>query len=184
MPFPFKLPTRYSYEGPTLEGGQGTVYVCRDQYLDRKVAIKVMTGTSDAAEIKKELSAIQAVWSRHVAQIYDLVSSQNGKAFGLVEEYVPGPNVSEYAASGEIKADYLKILYQLASGISDIHESGRIHRDIKPSNIKLDSEHVIKILDFGLTANAISDAVTVDARGTPCYIAPEFYATSPVRYTA
>jgi eukaryotic-like serine/threonine-protein kinase len=91
MPFPFKLPTRYSYEGPTLEGGQGNVYVCRDKYLDRQVAIKVMTGTSDAAEIKKELSAIQSVRSRHVAQIYDLVSSQNGKAFGLVEEYVPGP---------------------------------------------------------------------------------------------
>ncbi|HEY2389927.1 MAG TPA: serine/threonine-protein kinase [Candidatus Angelobacter sp.] len=184
MPFPFKLPQRYVYEGPTLEGGQGAVYVCIDKYLDRKVAIKVMNGVSNSNEIQKELSAIQAVRSRHVAQIYDLVTSQNGKSVGLVEEYVPGPTVSEYAARGQITADYLKILYQIACGISDIHESGRIHRDIKPSNIKLDSEHVIKILDFGLTSDTATDAITVDARGTPCYIAPELYATPPVRYTA
>jgi eukaryotic-like serine/threonine-protein kinase len=181
--FPFKLPTRYVYEGLTLDGGQGAVYVCRDLYLDRKVAIKVMKGVSDAAEIGKELAAIQGVRSRHVAQIYDLVRPEHGTKVGLVQEYVPGPNVKNYPKGTDISQGYLLLLYQIACGISDIHESGKIHRDIKPSNIKLDAENVVKILDFGLASDAGPEIETNDARGTPCYIAPELYVTPPIRYT-
>ena len=64
------------------------------------------------------------------------------------------------------------------------HDSGKIHRDIKPSNIKLDAENVVKILDFGLAPDAGPNVETNDARGTPCYIAPELYATPPIKYTA
>lgn len=184
MPFPFKLTPRYVYEGPRLEGGQGTVYICRDQFLDRKVAIKVLNGVSDATEIGKELAAIQGVRSRHVAQIYDLVESERGGKVGLVQEYVPGPNVKDYANNADGDQGYLRLLYQIACGLSDIHESGKIHRDIKPSNIKLDAEKIVKILDFGMASNAGPEAETVDARGTPCYIAPELYVTPPIKYTA
>ena len=184
MAFPFKLPTRYVYEGPTLDGGQGAVYVCRDVYLDRKVAIKVMKGASDLTEIGKEMSAIQGVRSRHVAQIYDLVKSEHGSKVGLVQEYVPGPNVKDYAKKVDVNENYLHLLFKIACGISDIHESGKIHRDIKPSNIKLDAENVVKILDFGLASDAGPDVETNDARGTPCYIAPELYVTPPIKYTA
>jgi eukaryotic-like serine/threonine-protein kinase len=177
------LPARYSYEGPTLDGGQGAVYVCRDKYLDRKVAIKVMKGASDATEIGKELEAIQGIRSRHVAQIYDLVKSEHGSKVGLVQEYVPGPHVRDYAKKTSIDEEYLQLLYQIACGISDIHDCGKIHRDIKPSNIKLDAENVVKILDFGLAADAVSDTETVHARDTPCYIAPELYVTPPIKYT-
>jgi serine/threonine protein kinase len=182
--FPFKLPARYSYEGPTLDGGQGEVYVCRDLYLDRKVAIKVMKGVSDATEIGKELAAIQGVRSRHVAQIYDLVKSEHHARVGLVQEYVPGPNVKDYAKKVNVSQEYLRVLYQIATGISDIHQCGKIHRDIKPNNIKLDAEDIVKILDFGLAADAGPDVETNDARGTPCYIAPELYVTPPIKYTA
>jgi serine/threonine protein kinase len=184
MAFPFKLPVRYSYEGPTLEGGQGAVYVCRDNYLDRRVAIKVMTGASDASEIGKELAAIQGVRSRHVAQLYDIVTSENKKKVGLVQEFVPGPNVKEYSKTADLAQDYVRILYQIACGMADIHASGKIHRDIKPSNIQLDAEGVVKILDFGLASDGGPDHETVDARGTPCYLAPELYKTPPIKYTS
>jgi serine/threonine-protein kinase len=184
MAFPFQLPPRYVYEGPTLDGGQGAVYVCRDKYLDRKVAIKVMNSVSNAAEIGKELAAIQGIRSRHVAQLYDIVKSEHGSKVGLVQEFVPGPSVKEYAKKADLNQDYVRVLYQIASGIADIHDSGKVHRDIKPSNIKLDAENVVKILDFGLACDAAPDAETVDARGTPCYLAPELYDTPPIKYTA
>jgi serine/threonine protein kinase len=182
--FPFKLPNRYACEGPTFDGGQGKVYVCRDKYLDRRVALKVMTAVSDAAEIRKELAAIQGVRSKHVAQVYDLVGQDHGGNFGLVQEYVPGPNVNDYMKnSTDISQDYLRLIYQIACGISDIHKSGMIHRDIKPSNIRLDAEHVAKILDFGLASSIGPDAETTFARGTHCFLAPELYDTPPIKLT-
>ena len=143
-----------------------------------------MTGATDASEIRKELRTIQSVRSRHVAQIYDLVISENQRKVGLVQEYVPGRNVTHHDNQADLTKNYLPLLYQIACGISDIHESGKIHRDIKPSNIKLDAENVVKILDFGLASDAGTAAETVDARGTPSYIAPELYVTPPIKYTA
>jgi len=64
----------------------------------------------------------------------------------LVEEFVPGPSVVNYPTTSDPIYDYIKILYQIASGISDIHRCNRIHRDIKPNNIKLDGENIVKIL--------------------------------------
>jgi len=185
MAFPFKLPSRYTYEGPTFDGGQGSVYVCRDNFLDRKVAIKVMVGVSDPAQLKRELAAIQGVRSRHVAQLYDIVTSVPKGKVGVVQEFVPGPVVTGYTKGGADPIhDYIRILYQIACGIADIHESQKIHRDIKPSNIKLDAEQIVKILDFGLASDAATAPVTIDARGTPCYLAPELYNTPPIKYNS
>jgi len=181
---PFDLPNRYEFVGPVIKGGQGEVYVCSDKFLERKVAIKVMTELNDSEEIRKELAAIQSVQSRHVARIFDVVNSEDAQTMGLVEEYVPGPDVAAYAAANDIKDECLAILYQIACGLCDIHVSGKIHRDIKPRNIKFDGEHIVKILDFGLASDALPDIETVDARGTPCYLAPELYGDPPISYTA
>lgn len=176
---PVKLPERYKFLGQKLKGGQGDVYVCLDQYLDRKVAVKVMVDDDD---LRKELAAIQGVRSRHIAQLYEIVESSGSIA--LVQEYVPGDHVGEYAAKHEMAREFEPILYQIACGLTDIHASGKIHRDIKPRNMKFDGERIIKILDFGLAAHATPDLDTVDARGTPCYIAPELYASPPIKFTA
>lgn len=180
---PFDLPARYEFTGTVLKGGQGEVYVCIDKFLDRRVAIKVMASSGDTNEIRKELAAIQKVRSRHVARIYDTVESDGVGAIGLVEEFVPGPDVGAYAAANDIADECLRILYQIASGLSDIHDCAQIHRDIKPRNIKFDGEHILKILDFGLTSDALPDIETVDARGTPCFLAPELYGEPPISYT-
>jgi eukaryotic-like serine/threonine-protein kinase len=179
--FPFKLPPRYEFDGPRLQGGQGYVYVCTDNYLERKVAIKVMKSVHDTSALQKELASIQAVRSRHIAQVYDLVFAKNSGMIGLVQEYVPGPDLEEYA---NLKKDFLALVYQVACGLADIHRSSRIHRDIKPSNIRLDGEKIAKILDFGLATVAKPDAETVHSRGTQYYIAPELYQSPPVKYTA
>jgi eukaryotic-like serine/threonine-protein kinase len=181
MSFPFKLPPRYEPNGERLEGGQGYVYICIDKFLERKVAIKVMKVISDGEVLKREIASLSEIRSRHVAEVYDLVIAKRSGMLGLVQEFVPGPDLAAYVPVAGI-SDYLHVLWQIASGLSDIHQHGKIHRDIKPANIRFDSERVIKILDFGLAADT-ADAVTIRARGTLHFLAPELYANPPISLT-
>jgi serine/threonine protein kinase len=184
MDLPFKLPSRYTHSGKKFEGGQGSVYVCKDTYLERQVAIKVIEDSSGTAHILKELAAIQKIKSRHVVQIYDIVRSENGDALGIVQEFVPGPHISSHFKAAMGLDEFIKILYQVACGISDIHQSGIVHRDIKPGNMKLDAEGVLKLLDFGLSVESKKAPITNAARGTAYFLAPEMYGTLPIKYTS
>lgn len=183
MKFPFPLPARYEPTGERLGGGQGYVYVCKDSYLDRKVAIKVMRSRGDSAQLMKELRTLCDIRSSHVAQVYELVASKGG-TLGLVQEFVAGETLDEYALKDSVSiGDYIKILYQVASGLADIHEHGKVHRDVKPHNLKFDSEKVVKILDFGLIADLLVKDDTTKARGTDGFLAPEFFSTPPMKFS-
>jgi serine/threonine protein kinase len=70
---------------------------------------------------------------------------------------------------------------RIAIGICDalgyIHSQGVVHRDLKPENIMVDAEDHIKLIDFGIAANAGARRITFtklsDTMGTPDYISPE-----------
>ncbi|GAH59174.1 unnamed protein product, partial [marine sediment metagenome] len=164
----FIIPDRYEYIGPRLVGGQGYVYVYIDTFLKRKVAIKEMRYPEDANSLREELAKISEIRSRHVVELYDLFEAKRSARIALVEEYVPGQTLEALATSQEAlsQAQVIKILWQIACGITDIHSHGIIHRDIKPQNMKLDAEGIIKILDFGLSSNISPEAETTAARGT------------------
>ena len=173
----FKIPERYEYQGKTLEGGQGYVHIYRDSFLDRPVAIKEMKQIRDAEVLRDELARIREVRSRHVIEVYDLLRSKRTPRVALVEEYVPGVTLRELSTTISTEAAALRLLWQMASGLVDVHNHGIVHRDFNPNNIKRDSEGIIKILDFGLSAVEAPDTQTIAARGTVHYLAPEMYET-------
>lgn len=179
----FPIPSRYEYVGPRLDGGQGYVYLYRDTFLQRHVAIKEMKHPGDAGVLRDELAKIREIRSRHVVEVYDLFEAKRSGGVALVEEYVPGSTLENLAAFQPALSDIqaIRILWQIACGLSDIHAHHIIHRDVKPRNIKRDTEGVIKILDFGLSSNMAPEAETVASRGTAHYLAPEMYDTPPIR---
>src|SRR3954467_9459055 len=97
MSLPFSLPARYEFAGERLKGGQGYVYVCRDKFLERKVAIKVMANVADNDILKHELAAMREVRSPHVAEIYDLIFAKRSGMAGLIQEYVSGDGLDVFA---------------------------------------------------------------------------------------
>jgi len=71
----------------------------------------------------------------------------------------------------------IKITRGLCSALDYIHRQGVVHRDLKPENIMVDSDDNVKLIDFGIAANAGSRRLTfaklTEAMGTPDYISPE-----------
>ncbi len=125
-----------------------TVFMCTDSVLERSVALKVMPNSSNTRRLKDELNALFKIRSKHVVQVYDVCVDDNN--VGIIQEYVDGKDLfSEDLAPTDCK-NYLQMLWQISSGISDIHDEGLIHRDIKPNNMKIDREGILKIFDFGL----------------------------------
>ena len=182
---PIRLPDRYIFSGRVLEGGQGTVYVCRDEHLVRDVAFKIMQDIDDISRLLDEISALQSIRSKHVVEIYDIIIEDKNKEVevGIIEEFLPGDDLWDYYETGPSDNDILQTLYQVASGINEIHNAGIIHRDIKPNNMKFNIENLVKIYDFGLARKEGVSDDTIGFKGTHGFAAPELYAGGKLHFT-
>ncbi|MBS1196496.1 MAG: protein kinase [Proteobacteria bacterium] len=164
---------RYEVVGASFVGGMAAVWPCNDIVLQRKVAIKVMPGSAEKRRIRDELSALLKMRSNHVVQVYDVLNLN--KDLAIVQEFVEGKDLFDEGLAPKNKNEYLKLLWQIASGIANIHDLDVIHRDIKPNNMKVDPEGVVKIFDFGLARDEGPSAATLGFVGTPGFAAPELY---------
>ena len=149
----------------------GEVYRARDTNLDRDVAIKVLpeafaTDPERIARFQREAKTLASLNHRHIAAIYGI--EQNGATRALVMELVEGEDLSQRTARGPIPLDeVLPIAQQIAEALHVAHERGIIHRDLKPANIKIASDGVVKVLDFGLAKLAEPPEVIAPGPGAP-----------------
>lgn len=183
MNAPFPLPARYRPNNKLFKGGQSSVQICLDKFLDRQVAVKMLRSSGSLTSLRDELRIISEIRSKHVVDLYDTILAADGSSvMGLVEEYVPGPTLAE-AIQANQGLDFYNVLWQICCGVSDIHKHGKIHRDLKPENLKFDSEGVLKILDFGLSMDA-AGAATLHSRGSHYYAGPELFDVPPISISA
>ena len=152
----------------------GSILVCTDTVLERPVAIKFISSVAHRHRMDDEVAALLKLRSKHVVQVYDVIRP-SADEIGIVQEFIDGKDLFESYAPPTSLTAYFRQLWQIASGLSDIHELGVIHRDIKPNNMKTDPEQVIKIFDFGLARDDGPSAKTRGFVGTPGFAAPELY---------
>jgi eukaryotic-like serine/threonine-protein kinase len=171
-----KLPARYEKDGsPFSGGGMSTAFKCKDKHLDRHVLVKVLQKGVDQKRILDEVKALSAIRSKHVVQIYDVLKDGSGSVTALVEEFLPGQDLNDVVPINDV-GTFLRHIYAIACGLTDIHAVGVVHRDIKPNNMKVDAEGCLRIFDFGLSRTDGVNCETIGTIGTPGYIAPELCA--------
>jgi len=135
-------------------GGMGVVYLARDARLDRDVAIKSLPEhlASDRARLERferEAKSLASMSHPNLAGIYG-VEEEDGDRY-LVLEYVDGETLAERIDRGPLNVDEaIELAAQIAAGIEEAHKANVIHRDLKPANIKITSDGIAKVLDFGL----------------------------------
>ncbi|HPH61220.1 MAG TPA: serine/threonine-protein kinase, partial [Candidatus Syntrophosphaera sp.] len=164
------------------KGGMGEVWLARDIYLDREVAIKfldpALTGDPRFSERFKHEAQIQNLLTHTNIVGFKDFFQEDGNWF-LVQEYARGITLRELInATGPIREERaLNIFHQITDALSHAHAKGIIHRDVKPSNIMVDTQNgdTVKVMDFGIARlmNDIHLTQTGDTIGTVYYMSPE-----------
>ncbi|WP_106848654.1 serine/threonine-protein kinase [Blastococcus sp. Marseille-P5729] len=171
---------RYRLDRPIGRGGMGTVWLCRDEVLDRDVAIKQIGALpgedgDGAARARREARLAASLNHPNAVSIYDVIE-HDGKPW-LVMEYVPAKNLSQIIKErGTLPpSEIAAIAAQIAKALAAAHQLGIVHRDVKPSNILVDELGTAKITDFGIAKGNADPQLTRTGMmaGTPAYFAPE-----------
>jgi hypothetical protein len=168
---------RYRAVRPLGSGGNGSVWLARDEQTGLDVALKIVPRQGKAAA-RAEREALAARRLRHprCVRAYD-VGHDNGHVY-IAYEYVPGRTLREALRTDEVDdRGAVEVAAQVLDALAHAHRIGIVHRDVKPSNILLVHAASIeaKLLDFGLAQFDGADTLTAvgDVPGTLAYIAPE-----------
>lgn len=153
------------------------VSVWIDNSLGREVAIKALDPMGIGGSLPDEAALLATIKSKHVVELLDICKDTKTGEDYLVMEYISGSDLTNYKPTST--SDLYLNLYQIATGLRDIHSSGCIHRDIKPGNIKHDNNSIVKIIDLGISA-AATPYVTKYGRGTNGFCGPE-YSLNPIQ---
>ena len=174
------LSGRYRLEAKLGSGGMSTVYLARDETLDRPVAVKVMhremSEQPDQLErFRQEARAVAKISHPNVVSVID-AGEGDGHPY-IVFEYVEGETLKQRIARLDSLDIQEAIAYaiEIARGLSIAHARNMVHRDIKPQNVLIDDEGRAKLTDFGISRQLEQDGMTAPGRvlGTTDYVAPE-----------
>jgi len=174
------LSGRYRLKAKLGSGGMSTVYLARDETLDRPVAAKVMhlhmSEQADQLErFRREARAVAKLSHPNVVAVID-AGEDHGHPY-IVFEYVEGENLKQRIKRlGPLDPqEALAYAIEVARGLSVAHARKLVHRDIKPQNVLIDAEGRAKVTDFGIARQLEQHGVTDTGRvlGTTDYVSPE-----------
>ena len=153
-PIPKKI-GKYDVLDVVGKGGMGVVYRAKDPFLDRMVAIKIMTiSYADYPDLLqrfyREAKATANLQHPNIVTVYEL-GEHEGSPY-LAMQFLEGASLDSILRSGQELSllQKLDIIIQACHGLSYAHQKGIVHRDIKPGNIMVLKDGNVKIVDFGI----------------------------------
>ncbi|PRZ42400.1 serine/threonine protein kinase [Antricoccus suffuscus] len=177
---PEVIANRYRIAAAIGRGGMGTVWLCLDEVLGRRVAVKQIGDvpgdeTDGVVRAMREARLAASLNHPNAVSVYDVVE-HDGRPW-LVMEYVEAKNLAQVITQyGRLPVERAAaIAAQVADALAAAHRAGIVHRDVKPSNILVDVRGHAKITDFGIARGHSDPQLTRTGMltGTPAYFSPE-----------
>lgn len=172
---------RYRLHRRLGTGAFGTVWMARDERLERDVAVKVLARERvEGGRFEREARVAARLSHPGIVTLYEAAVDDEGAY--LVSELVRGATLGELLEAGRLSdRDIVEIGIVLCDALHHAHEQGVVHRDVKPSNVLVPDQpaslaQLAKLTDFGV-ARVIGGGdpltMTGDVIGTLAYMAPE-----------
>jgi serine/threonine-protein kinase len=174
------LNARYRLESKLGSGGMSTVYLARDETLERSVAVKVLHReiSDDPAQLerfRREARSVAQLSHPNVVAVID--AGEDGGHPYIVFEYIEGDTLKQRTdRAGRLPLDEaVAYAIEIGRGLAAAHARRLVHRDVKPQNVLIDPEGRAKVTDFGIARELESDGLTKTGRvlGTTDYVSPE-----------
>jgi serine/threonine protein kinase len=174
-------------------GGMGVVYSGRQDFLDRRVAVKLLSvelgGESFAQRFQREAKILAGIKHPNIVACHMAGTTDDGQSY-LVMEFIDGPTLKNWILeNGPLAVPAaLRLTRAVGQALAHAHTLGIIHRDVKPENILLETltstaidvafPFTPKIVDLGL-ARASEGTASLgltspgSVMGTPATMSPE-----------
>lgn len=181
------------------DGGMGTVFEARHEFLGTQVALKFLhpelaRRQGLASRFLQEAKVSASIQSPHVTRVTDVDQTPEGAPY-LVMELLKGESLQQYLDRRHKlpQAQAVDFALQIAAGLEAAHGIGVVHRDLKPDNVfitPVGGGPLLKLLDFGIAKLKTGEYQKGLTRpgaimGTPEYMAPEqLYAADQVDHRA
>ncbi len=171
---------RYRLDHRLGAGGFGTVWLARDERLERDVAIKILPRERVVGgRFEREARAAARLSHPGIVTLYEAAVDDDGAY--LVSELVRGDTLGDMLDAGRLSDhDIAQVAIVMCDALGHAHSHGIVHRDVKPSNVLIPERpaspsQMAKLTDFGV-ARVVGGATltrTGDVVGTAAYMAPE-----------
>ena len=173
---------KYEIQRALGKGATGMVYLARDTFTGREVALKTIEpevfrdpefGAVYRTQFQNEASLAGKLRHPHIVAILDAVVAEESGHIAM--EYVKGGDLSLHVTPDNLLpvADVLQIAFKCCGALEYAAKEGIVHRDIKPANIMVAQGTNVKIADFGAAFLRKTQAVQTVSMGSPYYMSPE-----------
>ncbi|HVZ84673.1 MAG TPA: serine/threonine-protein kinase [Terracidiphilus sp.] len=170
----------YRVEEPVARSGMASVFRAVDTRDNRQVALKIPHPDMEADPIlfdrfQREEGIGERLHHPNVMRVY---GGEKRSRVYMVMEWCDGRLLRQIMNEGRIGQDRaIRIALAVLHALEYIHENGVVHRDLKPENIMVDGRDHVKLIDFGIAADASARRLTyanlTATLGTADYISPE-----------
>jgi serine/threonine protein kinase len=188
---PLQVPERigpYEIRGILGRGQSATIYLGRELYPARDVAIKVYDShhldAQDRAVFRslflKELLLAKKLSHPNITQVYD-GAADDERAY-IVMEYAAAGSLDRYCVpEGLLEPERVAhLLERVCDALNYANAHGIIHRDLKPANLLLGADGEAKVADFGVALTQFAfDSTRGMLVGSPAYMSPEQIERGP-----